>query len=185
MGRCCCHPPQAGTSLCLDLAQPPGLPPTPTPFPTSPSCAHPGLGKSCGVWSYQLYCAPYSFQPSQPISLLVSDVICRFLVVLLLLLFGGTPAEPGARQIAGLLTPAKVLRDFGERKGEGTTERQAVAWAGLFAKAWPGAGRSSGLGSRSQLRSQWLCLQGCCVGPKQRPSCLQGVGSEGKVSLLP
>lgn len=62
--------------------------------------------------------------------------------------------EPGARQTAGLLIPAKALLDFGERKGESKTKRQVEVWAGLFAKARPEAGRISGLDSSRQPGSR-------------------------------
>lgn len=157
LGRCRCHPfcrpapVPAWTCLSHRQGWDTGSPP---PFLASPSWAHLGWG---GAVVSGLPVVLLPLIPSNPLapffSLLVSHIICRF-GFCFVLFFCGNPAEPGARQTARRLIPAKVLWDFGKRKGESKTERQAEAWAGLFAKAWPEAGRISGLESSAQRCSR-------------------------------
>lgn len=64
-----------------------------------------------------------------PLLLLGSAAICGLLCRI--------PVEPGAREHITM-----VLSDFGERKTEGKTGRQAGAWAGLAVKASLGQGES-------------------------------------------
>lgn len=105
------------------------------------SCAHPGLVKGCDVWGCQLALLPHFFQPSRPISFLVSDVTCRFLC--------RSPMEPGTRQTEVLLILVKVFVGCEERRAEGRTEEQEES--GL-----KGQYSCQGLGG-----APCLCLQGC------------------------
>lgn len=107
--------------------------------------------------------------------LLGSDLICGFLCRI--------PVEPGARQSA-----AKVLLDFGERKTEGETGRQAAWRSGCQGR--PGAGGISDLDGNTAARSRrgsgctgpsacrvWVLREGLSAAEPGAQGCFAQVGS--------